>query len=201
MINTFSIQQMSKTGNLVSDLISRQYKLNLMADFLQIKFENPKLKRFEKTNQLGNSSLTLQRYKNDKKMVSPYRNLSKNTKKQTKKTSNTNFNNDSHCELDVKRPQMTSNDFKTTQTNTKSTRKNKDNLKSESIHENYDINDQYLGEILDNNDEKKDLAMRIISFDKSVRNDTIQDIKKLNDKSLATQVKKREQLVGMMPAI
>ena len=43
--------------------------------------------------------------------------------------------------------------------------------------------------------------MQIISNDDSVRNDTIQDLKEFNQKSLTTQAKKGEQLVSMMPAI
>ena len=43
--------------------------------------------------------------------------------------------------------------------------------------------------------------MQIISNDKTVRNDTIQDLKEFNQQSLSTQVKKGEQLVSMMPAI
>ena len=43
--------------------------------------------------------------------------------------------------------------------------------------------------------------MQIISSDKTVRNDTVQDLKELNSQSLATQAKKSEQLVSMMPAI
>ena len=43
--------------------------------------------------------------------------------------------------------------------------------------------------------------MRIISDDKTVRNDTIQDLKDFNSQSLTTQAKKGEQLVSMMPAI
>ena len=42
--------------------------------------------------------------------------------------------------------------------------------------------------------------MQIISNDKTVRNDTIQDLKKFNSQSLTTQAKKGEQLVSMMPA-
>ena len=42
MNNSFSLQQISKTGNLDSNLKFRQYELNLMAKFIQIKFENPK---------------------------------------------------------------------------------------------------------------------------------------------------------------
>ena len=46
-----------------------------------------------------------------------------------------------------------------------------------------------------------ELAMQIISSDKTVRNDTVQDLKVFNSQSLATQAKKGEQLVSMMPAI
>ena len=46
-----------------------------------------------------------------------------------------------------------------------------------------------------------ELAMQIISNDKIVRNDTIQDLKELNQQSLSFQAKKGEQLVSMMPAI
>ena len=43
--------------------------------------------------------------------------------------------------------------------------------------------------------------MQIISKDKTVKNDTIQDLKEFNSQSLSTQAKKGEQLVSMMPAI
>ena len=43
--------------------------------------------------------------------------------------------------------------------------------------------------------------MQLSSNDKTVRNDTIQDLKEFNQQSLTTQAKKGEQLVGMMPAI
>ena len=66
MNSTFSLQQISITGNLDSILISRQYKLNLMADFMQVKYENPKMKQSEIVNQLGYSTSTLQRYRNHK---------------------------------------------------------------------------------------------------------------------------------------
>ena len=47
MISSFSLQQISETGNLDSNLTSRQYKLNLMAKFMQIKFDNPKMRQSE----------------------------------------------------------------------------------------------------------------------------------------------------------
>ena len=43
--------------------------------------------------------------------------------------------------------------------------------------------------------------MQIISNDKTVRNDTIEDLKDFNSQSLSTRAKKGEQLVSMMPAI
>ena len=43
--------------------------------------------------------------------------------------------------------------------------------------------------------------MQSISNDKTVGNDTIQDLKDFNQQSLTTQAKKREQLVYMKPAI
>ena len=46
-----------------------------------------------------------------------------------------------------------------------------------------------------------DIAIQIIANDKTVRNDTVQDLKEFNSQSLATQAKKGEQLVSMMPAI
>ena len=47
MDNSFPFQQISKTGNLDSNLMCCQYKLNLMAKIMQIKFENPKMKQPE----------------------------------------------------------------------------------------------------------------------------------------------------------
>ena len=84
-------------------------------------------------------------------MISPYRIKPNNTNKRTKKASNTISDNSSHREPDLRRPQMTSNDFKTTQTETKSNNENKNFVKAESVHENIEINEHYLDEILQNN--------------------------------------------------
>ena len=46
-----------------------------------------------------------------------------------------------------------------------------------------------------------DLAIQVIANDKTVRHDTIQVLNEFNSQSLATQAKKGEQLVSMMPAI
>ena len=150
MNNSFSLQQIKKTSNLDANLISRQYKVNLMADFMKLKYENPRMKQSQLANQIGLSTSTLQRYINDLNMLSPYRISPNNTDKRTKKAKNTNLDNNSQPNHDDKRPQMTSNDLKTTQT--KSNEKNKNVLKAGSVQENIEINEHYLDEILDNND-------------------------------------------------
>ena len=108
MNNTPSLNEINKTANMNPDLLTRHYKLKLMNDFLYIKYQNPKMKQSEIANQLNLSSSTLQRYRNDINMLSPYRIQPNNTNKRTQKTLNTNFDNNSHHEPDVKRPQMTS---------------------------------------------------------------------------------------------
>ena len=88
-------------------------------------------------------------------MLSPYRVHPNNTKERTTKVKYTNFDNNSHREHDLKRPQMTSNDLRkpqsTSNENSKKV-KTKDNLKGGFVREDVEINDQYLDEVLHNND-------------------------------------------------
>ena len=56
-----------------------------MADFMRVKQENAKVMQSEIANQLGLSSSTLQRYKNDIIMLSPYRIQTNNTNKRVKR--------------------------------------------------------------------------------------------------------------------
>ena len=142
MNNNFSLQQTQKTSNLDANLISRQYKLNLMTDFMKVKYENPRMKQSEIANQLGMSSSTLQRYRNDINMLSPYRISANNVKKRTQKAKIDDIG-------DLKRPQMTSNDVKTTSNETVKNKKNK--LKGGAVQENIEINEHYLDKILKNN--------------------------------------------------
>ena len=121
-----------------------------MADFMKLKYENPKLKQSEIAKQLGLSSSTIQRYRIDINMLSPYRIDPDNTKKRSKKASNTVFDINPHHEADVKRPQMNSNSLNTTQT--KSNKKNKNVPKAGSVQQNIEINEHYLDKILKNND-------------------------------------------------
>ena len=46
-----------------------------------------------------------------------------------------------------------------------------------------------------------ELKRHIISNDKTVRSDTVQDLKEFNSQTLSTRAKKGEQLVSTMPAI
>ena len=134
-MNTPSLNEINKTANMNPNLLTRHYKLKLMNDFMYIKYQNPKMKQSEIANQLNLSSSTLQRKRNDINMLSPYRINPNNVKKQPK-TAKIDDNGD------LKRPQMTSNDLKTTSNdnNNKKT-KTKNNLEGGSIQENIEINE------------------------------------------------------------
>ena len=68
------------------------------------------------------STSTIQRYRNDKNILSPYRIQPNNTNRRTKTAKNTNFGNYSHHEHDLK---MTSNDLKTTSNEPVKNKRNK----------------------------------------------------------------------------
>ena len=154
MKNASSLQQISRTSHLDANLISPQYKQNVKADFMRVKYGNPKLEQNEAANNLGLSSSTLQTYRNDINMLSPYRIHPNNTNKRTKQVEFSNFDNNSHREHDLERPQMTSNDLKrpqaTSNENSKKV-KTKNKLKGRFVQENVEIKDQYLDESLQNN--------------------------------------------------
>ena len=94
-MNTPSLAEINKTANMDPNLLTRHYKLKLMNDFMNIKYQNPKMKQTEIVNNLNMSSSTLQRYRSDINMLSPYR----INPKKAKIADNS----------DLKRPQMTSN--------------------------------------------------------------------------------------------
>ena len=73
MNNTFSSEQISRTCILDANLISRQYKINVMAKFMESKSRKSKLKQDQIAKQLGCSSGTLQQHKQDINMLSPNR--------------------------------------------------------------------------------------------------------------------------------
>ena len=112
---------------------------------MRIKYENLKLNQSEIANQLGYSNSTLQRYRNDRNMLSPHRIPPNNTIKRTKKVSKTNFVNNSHRDHDLKRPRLTSKGLKLTSNESSlEVKPLKGGGKSET-------NDGYLDEILHNN--------------------------------------------------
>ena len=126
-------------------------------------------------------------------MLSPYR-INSNKRKQK----------NSNHKHDLERPRLTSFDLKTTRTTTKESSpevkpfKSKNKLKGGA---NTGINGEDLDEILHKNNLQMKLAVQIISNGQTVRSSTVQDLKQLSSQSLATQARKGEKLVSMMPAI
>ena len=143
-MNTPSFNEVNKTSNMDPNLITRHYKLKLMNHFMNIKYQNPNLKQSEIASELNMSTSTIQRQRNDINMLSPYRINPNNFKKRSKKAKIDDNG-------DLKRPQMTSNDLKTTSDDNNKKTKTKNNLKAGSIQENIEINEHYLDKILKNN--------------------------------------------------
>ena len=131
-MNTPSLNEINKTANMDPNLLTRHYKLKLMNDFMHIKYQNPKMKQSDIANNLNMSSSTLQRYRNDINMLSPYRINQNNVKKHPKKVEIDDIG-------DLRRSQMTSND---------SIKNKKTKLKGGFVQEDVEINEQYLDKIL-----------------------------------------------------
>ena len=134
-MNTPSLSEKNKTSNMNPNLITKHYKLKLMNDFMNIKYQNPRLRQSEIASQLDMSASTIQRYRNDINMLSPYRINSNNVKKQPKKAKIDDNG-------DLKRPQMTSNYLKTISNETVKNKKNK--IKGGSLQDNIDLEDRRL---------------------------------------------------------
>ena len=143
-MDTTSLSEINKTANMDPNLIKRHYRLKLMNDFMNIKYLNPKLKQSEIASQLDMSASTIQRHRNEINMISPYRINSNNVKKRQKKAKIDDNG-------DLKRPQMNSNDLKTTSNDNKKT-KTKNNLKGGSVQDNIEINQHYFDKVLKNNE-------------------------------------------------
>ena len=141
MNHTYSLDQIQKTDDLNAGLIMRQYKLDEIAEFMEIKSNNPKLKQSEIAKLLDLSSSTIQRYKKEIKMLSPYRipPSSKTNRTRKQKLVNTKLDDVKVTSNDL---EMTTNDLKTTSNNERVTPK-KNKLKSVG---NIEINKKYLDE-------------------------------------------------------
>ena len=84
-------------------------------------------------------------------MLSFYRIHPNKTNKRKKKTSNTNFDNNSHRDPDDKRPRVTSNDLKPTSKESSPEVKPVESKNKLNSVGNIEINDEYSDEILQNN--------------------------------------------------
>ena len=143
MNNTPSLNEINKNSTMNPNMLTRYYRLRIMNDFMNINYQNPKMTQSQISSQLNMSLSTIQRYRNDINMISPYRINPENVKKQQKKTRIDNNG-------DLKRPQMTSNDLKTTSNDKKTRPKNV--FKAGSVQEEtIEINEHYLDKILKNN--------------------------------------------------
>ena len=67
------LEQIPKTRNLDSNLTLRQYKIHLLAEFMEIKSNKEKLEQDQIVTELGFPSSTVKRYRNDINMPSPYK--------------------------------------------------------------------------------------------------------------------------------
>ena len=141
-MNTPSLAEINRTANMDPNLLTRHYKLKLMNDFMNIKYQNPKMKQSEIANQLNMSTSTIQRQRNDVNMLSLNRINPNNVKKRPKKAKIDENNDIKRGSDDLKRPQITSNDKKS---------KSKNVLKAGSLQEEIEINEHYLDKIIKNN--------------------------------------------------
>ena len=73
MNNTPSLNETNKNSAMDPNMLTKYYKLKLMNDFMNVKYQNPKMTQSEISSQLNMSSSTMKRYRNDIKLLSPYR--------------------------------------------------------------------------------------------------------------------------------
>ena len=72
MNKTVDLKQIAKTGDVKADLIMKKCKLDEMAQFMEIKSINPKIKLSEIAREFKTSPSTLLRYRRETNMVSPW---------------------------------------------------------------------------------------------------------------------------------
>ena len=83
---TPSLNEINKNSTMDPNMLTKYYKLKLMNDFMNIKYHNPKMTQSQISSQLNMSPSTIQRYRNDINMISPYRINPNNVKKQQKRS-------------------------------------------------------------------------------------------------------------------
>ena len=82
MNNTPSLNEINKNSTVNPNMLTKYYKLKIMNDFMNIKYQNPKMTQSEISSKLNMSPSTTQRYRNDINMISSYRINTNNVKKQ-----------------------------------------------------------------------------------------------------------------------
>ena len=80
MNKRFSYDNMIKSRSIEPSDLIRTFKLDRCCDFMEEKYNNPKITQKEICNQLGVTDRTIRRYRDDIKMDSPYR-INNNKKK------------------------------------------------------------------------------------------------------------------------
>ena len=85
MNNTPSLNEINKKSAMDPNMLTKYYNLKLMNDFMNIKYQNPKMTQSEISSQLNMSSSTIKRYRNDINMISTYRINTNKVKKRSKK--------------------------------------------------------------------------------------------------------------------
>ena len=88
MNKRFSYDNMLKSRSIEPSDIIRTLKLDRCCDFMEEKYNNPKLNQKEICNQLGFTDRTIRRFRDDFKMDSPYR-INNNKKKKPKQSPDT----------------------------------------------------------------------------------------------------------------
>ena len=88
MNKRFSYDNMIKSRSIEPSDIIRTFKLDRCCDFMEEKYNNPRLTQKEICNQLGFTDRTIRRYRDDIKMDSPYR-INNNKKKKPKQPPDT----------------------------------------------------------------------------------------------------------------
>ena len=85
MKKRFSYDNMIKSRSIEPSDIIRTFKLDRCCDFMEEKYNNPRLTQKQICNQLGFTDRTIRRYRDNIKMNSPYR-INNNKKKKPKQS-------------------------------------------------------------------------------------------------------------------
>ena len=64
-MNTPSLNEINKNSTMDPNMLTEYYKLKLMNDFMNIKYQNPKLPQSQISSQLNMSPSTIKSYRND----------------------------------------------------------------------------------------------------------------------------------------